>query len=350
MYTRGDYGFELPDDRIAQSPAQRRGESRLLVVGPESLDCHPFADLVGLLPERAVVVINDTRVVPARLHTRKDTGGAVELLFVEIVEPTRTGERWRCMARSHKPLRKGAALRVVDADVAVTVTGERDASERHDGTVIIDVVGSAEALLGAHGEVPLPPYIHRPVGASSDDAQRYQTVYARRPGAVAAPTAGLHLTRELLDAIEARGCELAPITLHVGPGTFAPVRVDRLDDIELHPERYEIPERSAELISSDRPVVAIGTTSVRAVEAAADERGRVRAGAGTTRLFIRPGHRFAAVDHLVTNFHLPESTLLMLVCAFGGYDRLMAAYRHAVDHGEYRFYSYGDAMYLSRAG
>lgn len=343
MYTRSDYGFELPERLIAQAPASARDESRLLVVGPDALDGRPFGDIVDLLPEGAVVVINDTRVIPARLHTTKDTGGAVELLFVERVEATADGERWRCMARSHKPLRAGANLTVVGSDVRVTVAAAR----REDGTVAIDVLGSALDVLGDRGQVPLPPYIHRPDGASATDAERYQTVYARQPGAVAAPTAGLHFTRALLAAIEARGCALAPITLHVGPGTFAPVRVDRVEDVELHAERYDIPAASAALVNSGRPVVAVGTTSVRAVEAAGAG-GTVRSGPGATDLFIGPGYEFRVVDHMVTNFHLPESTLLMLVCAFGGYDRLMAAYRHAVDH-EFRFYSYGDAMYLTRA-
>ncbi|MCA9675031.1 MAG: S-adenosylmethionine:tRNA ribosyltransferase-isomerase, partial [Myxococcales bacterium] len=228
----------------------------------------------------------------------------------------------------------------------VTVAADRDA----DGSLLVDVPGDAIAFLDAWGEPPLPPYIARDHGPGDDDRDRYQTVYARVPGAVAAPTAGLHFTPELLAALEARGAAIASVTLHVGLGTFSPVRVDDLADHAMHRERYTIPERTAALIATGRPVVAVGTTVVRALESAARGPRDVAVGPGDTRLFIRPGtdFRFRVVDHLITNFHLPESTLLMLVCTFAGPAPVLAAYRHAVAAG-YRFFSYGDAMLLRRA-
>lgn len=361
MRLRRDYHFELPPEQIAQAPAERRDGSRLLVLGPDGTPRdRVFPEIVTLLPEDAVVVVNDTRVLPARLRARKGSGGAVELLFLEQVHGQ--GEVWRCMARSSKPLRPGMRLDVVgpgvdgryaDTGDAVTVLRGRD----EDGTVLIEIAGSGQALLERAGELPLPPYIARPVGPTSADAERYQTVFARAPGAVAAPTAGLHFTPAILDALEARGCSIAFLTLHVGPGTFVPVRAERIDDHEMHPERYEVPAATAALVASGRPVVAVGTTCVRALESAAraaadlDGEGagrRLVTGPGETRLFITPGYRFRAVDWLVTNFHLPESTLLMLVCAFAGHARVMRAYLHAVAAG-YRFFSYGDAMLAARA-
>jgi S-adenosylmethionine:tRNA ribosyltransferase-isomerase len=215
--------------------------------------------------------------------------------------------------------------------------------------VLVDVAGDVLALLADRGEIPLPPYIRRPDGPLRDDAERYQTVYARAPGAVAAPTAGLHLSPAVLAALEARGVQLAPITLHVGLGTFAPVRVETLSEHRMHTERYAISDASAARINVARgPVVAVGTTCVRALESSFRPGGGVRPGAAVTDLFIRPGFRFQVVDRLITNFHLPASTLLVLVCAFAGYEPVMAAYRHAVAAG-YRFFSYGDAMLLSRA-
>ncbi len=309
----------------------RRDGSRLLVVGEEGVRDRMFPDAVELVPGDAVVVVNDTKVIPARLRTHKDTGGAVELLLLEKIE----AKRWRCMARSSKPLRPGAVLVVDAGGPTLTVRTGRD----DEGLVEVELPTSADELLADYGEVPLPPYIARPGGTTAQDLDRYQTVYARDPGAVAAPTAGLHFTRELLDALPG---DLATVTLHVGPGTFASVRADDLDRHVMHAERFEIPERTAELVASGRPIVAVGTTVVRALEAAA------RGDAGTTNLFIRPGFEFRVVDHLITNFHLPESTLLMLVCAFAGRERVMRAYQHAVGE-RYRFYSYGDAMWVSRS-
>lgn len=338
---RRDFHYDLPRELIAQTPAARRDASRLLVVGDDGLDDRTFADLPALLPPDAVVVVNDAKVIPARLRGHKPTGGAVELLLLEpLAAPDPRdpagGHRWRAMARASKPLRAGTPVALAGGGPTVHIATDR----APDGTVEVVLPEPADDLCARWGEVPLPPYIARPRGATREDAERYQTVYARAPGAVAAPTAGLHFTPELLDALPG---DVATLTLRVGPGTFAPVRADDLDDHEMHAEAFDIPERTARLVASGRPVVAIGTTVVRALEAYA------RGDRGATRLFIRPGFAFQVVDLLVTNFHLPESTLLMLVCAFGGTDRVFAAYRHAVA-ARYRFYSYGDAMLIARAG
>jgi S-adenosylmethionine:tRNA ribosyltransferase-isomerase len=375
MHRRTDYHYDLPAELIAQAPADRRDQSRLLVVGPagnvdaDGLADRGFPDIVELLPRDAVLVINDTRVFPARLRTTKPTGGAVELLFLEPVAPpgtTGSAESWRCMARSSKPLRPGTRLTLAAApEHTLTVRSDR----ADDSTIIVEVSAAgngnpALALLETYGEVPLPPYIARPQGSSGADAERYQTVYAREPGAVAAPTAGLHFTPDILAALQARGVVLAPITLHVGMGTFAPVRALNLDEHRMHVERFAIPPASAAILEQaleqGKPICAVGTTCVRALESAAlcagaDPTGKVTVAPGpaTTDLFIRPGgpgrpgFEFRVVDHLITNFHLPESTLLMLVCAFAGHERVMSAYRHAVAAG-YRFFSYGDAMLLRR--
>jgi S-adenosylmethionine:tRNA ribosyltransferase-isomerase len=339
MHRKSDYHFDLPPEQIAQHPAQRRDGARLLVVGDTALTDRMFVDLPALVPPDAVVVVNDTRVVPARVKTRKPaTGGAVELLFVE----PHAGGGWECLARPLKSLRDGTEL--------VTERGGRSITVR--GTVgdraVVTVDGDVHAFLDEVGELPLPPYIERATGPDAADAARYQTVFAREAGAVAAPTAGLHFTPSVLDALRARGATIATVTLHVGLGTFAPVREDDLARHVMHRERYHVPEETAALVASGRPVVAVGTTVVRTLESAATGDKQVAAGAGDTNLFIRPGtgFRFRAVDHLVTNFHLPESTLLMMVSAFAGVDRIRAAYAHAVAAG-YRFFSYGDAMLLS---
>ena len=339
MDRRADYHFDLPPSQIAQHPAERRDGARLLVL--DGLAERAITELPALLPPDAVVIVNDTRVIPARVRGHKDTGGAVELLFLEASDQPGV---WRCWARARRPLRAGQVVRTAGG-AAVTLASDR----ADDGSILVRVDGDVHAFLEAHGELPLPPYLERAGGLSADDRERYQTVYARAPGAIAAPTAGLHLTPALLAALEARGATIAPVTLHVGLGTFAPVRDDDLAQHVMHVERYTIPETTAALVASGRPVVAIGTTVVRALESAATGDHQVAPGPGATGLFIRPGtgFRFRAVDHLLTNFHLPESTLLMLVCTFAGKDRVLAAYRHAVAAG-FRFFSYGDAMLVSR--
>jgi S-adenosylmethionine:tRNA ribosyltransferase-isomerase len=339
MWRVADYHYDLPPEQIAQAPCDRRDASRLLHVADAIRD-RVFADIVELLPADAVLVVNDTRVIPARLAAVKPTGGAVEILLLEPVEPADPDGPWSALARASKPIRPGLELAIPAAGASARVVATPP------GTITIQLDRPALAVAEQAGEVPLPPYIARPPGPA--DRERYQTVYAARPGAVAAPTAGLHFTPELLAAIEARGITRAAVTLNVGLGTFAPVRTESLRDHRMHRERYSIPETTAELVASGRPVVAVGTTVVRALEAAARGSRALAAGPGSTDLFIAPGFRFQVVDHLVTNFHLPGSTLLVLVSAFAGHARVMAAYRHAVAAG-YRFFSYGDAMLVSRS-
>lgn len=344
MFAPADYAFELPAELIAQHPAERRDASRLLHVGRDgALADHAFADLPSLLPAGALLVVNDTRVIPARVLGHKPTGGAVEILFLEP-EPTTAAPpghtAWRCLARARRALHTGQTIRV--ADTELPVLSERAA----DGSLVFGAPGDGLDFLAAHGHIPLPTYIDRPDTAT--DAERYQTMFSRVPGAVAAPTAGLHMTPAVVAALAARGIDIAPVTLHVGWGTFSPIRAADVREHRMHRERYAIPEATAAAIATGRPVVALGTTAMRALESAAVAPREVAVGPGTSELFIYPGsgHTFRAVDHLVTNFHLPESTLLMLVCAFAGSEPILAAYRHAVA-ARYRFYSYGDAMLIS---
>ena len=339
MWRVADYHYDLPPEQIAQAPCDRRDASRLLRVDEEDLADRAFADLPELLPDGAVLVVNDTRVIPARLAGRKPSGGAVEILLLEPVDPADPDGPWTALARASKPVRPGLELLLEGGAIARVLAVDA-------GTVTVALDRPPLEVAEQHGAVPLPPYIAR--AAEPADRERYQTVYAAVPGAVAAPTAGLHFTPGLLAALEARGVARAAVTLHVGLGTFAPVRGDSLCDHRMHRERYSIPAATAALIASGRPVVAVGTTVVRALEAAARGPRAVAPGPGSTDLFIGPGHRFQIVDHLVTNFHLPGSTLLVLVCAFAGRERVLAAYRHAVAAG-YRFFSYGDAMLVTRA-
>lgn len=349
--TLADFGFALPPELIAQAPAARRDAARLMLV--ERHGSAPAVDasvsaLPDLLRGDELLLINDARVVPARLVGRKPSGGRVEFL---VLEPPAPGSALvRAMGRASKTIRAGTPVCIAPG-VTVDVVDSL-------GDGLYDVrlpLGDAGlwAFLDAHGEIPLPPYIARPDGPTTEDADRYQTVFAAQPGSVAAPTAGLHFTDDLLAAIRARGCALAPVTLHVGPGTFLPVRTERLVDHRMHRERYAISESTAKAIAAaraaGRPILAIGTTVVRAVESAASlsdgPAGAVCAGEGSTDIFIRPGHRFRVVDQLMTNFHLPGSTLLMLVSAFAGMKTVRDAYEAAVRRG-YRFFSYGDGMLL----
>jgi len=364
MWRVADYQYDLPPEQIAQAPCDRRDGSRLLHLDADRLSDRVFADLARLVPEGAVLVVNDTRVIPARLTARKPSGGAVELLLLEPVDPARPDGPWTALARASKPIRPGLELAIAgggptgsppvmgsrvsggDRSVGGGATATARVLAAGDGTITVALDRPPLEVAEELGAVPLPPYIERPPDPS--DRERYQTVYAAVPGAVAAPTAGLHFTPELFAALEARGVTRAPVTLHVGLGTFAPVRGDSLSEHRMHRERYLIPDTTAALVASGRPVVAVGTTVVRALEAAACGPRQVTPGPGATDLFIGPGFGFQVVDHLVTNFHLPGSTLLVLVCAFAGHPRVLAAYRHAVAAG-YRFFSYGDAMLVSRA-
>lgn len=348
--TVSDFEFDLPEDAIAQRPAARREASRLLVMpraGGDALAHRHFADLPELLRGDELLVFNDTRVVPARLGGRKASGGRVELLALAPADDD--PRAFIALGRSAKPLRAGAEV-LLDGDDTVAVELLASLGGGTWRARLPAGFGTLWELLDARGEIPLPPYIARPEGPGADDAERYQTVWAREPGAVAAPTAGLHFSEELLAGIAARGVATARVTLHVGPGTFLPVRVERLADHRMHAERYRVGEEAAAAIAAarrdGRPVVAVGTTVVRTLEAvAAATGGEVVPAEGETDIFITPGHRFRAVDQLITNFHLPGSTLLMLVSAFAGRERVLAAYREAVARG-YRFYSYGDGMWL----
>ena len=341
-----DLDYDLPEELIAQQPLARRDSSRLLVVDVDGgrVSDRVFTELPRLL-RPSLFVFNDTRVFPARLIGHKASGGRVELLLIR-----KTGDgakRWLAMGRSSKGLRHGMELLLCEGRLRARVVRALE-----HGQVEVDLAadGEVDALIEEVGEVPLPPYIRRAVRDS--DRKRYQTVYARKPGAVAAPTAGLHFTEDTLSALRDSGHEMAYVTLHVGPGTFRPIQVERLDEHEMHEEAYEIPQDTVDAIAraraADRPIVAVGTTVVRTLEASADAEGRPVAGVGATRLFIRPPYQFRVVDHLVTNFHLPRSTLLALVMALAGMGLTRRAYREAAER-RYRFYSYGDAM-LIRTG
>jgi S-adenosylmethionine:tRNA ribosyltransferase-isomerase len=343
-----DYQYDLPASAIAQAPLPERAASRLLVApgaGREAPSHHRIGDLPSLVRGDELFVLNDTRVVPARLWARKPSGGRVELL---VLGPAPEGLPWVVtMGRSAKPLRPPLTLRLPSGDLLEVARGPEEGRLRV--RLPLDPAEDLHGFLSRHGEVPLPPYIARPEGPTPEDVDRYQTVYARVPGAVAAPTAGLHFTPELLDALRARGCELAWLTLQVGPGTFQPVRADRVREHRMQPEEYAIGLAAAEAWhrahDAGRPVVAVGTTVVRALEASAARHGAPSAERASTDLFILPGHRFRAVDQILTNFHLPGSTLLMLVSAFAGRKPVLGWYREALEAG-YRFYSYGDAMWI----
>ncbi len=326
-----EFDYELPAELVAQHPAPERTASRLLRLDAATgaIEDLSFGDLPALVDERDVVVVNDTRVVNARLGARKRTGGRVEL----FVERPIGNRRALALIRASHPLSPGTELLIGEGVVALVEGREADLYR-------VRFSADIEGVLERHGALPLPPYItHEPTGA---DADRYQTVYAEAPGAVAAPTAGLHFTQPLLAALEARGARVAKLTLHVGAGTFQPVRVEEIEEHRMHRERYSIPEATARAIGDGR-VLAVGTTSLRALETFALTGAR----AGDTELFVYPGFQFQVVNRLLTNFHLPRSTLLMLACAFGGTQRVLAAYRHAVRR-RYRFFSYGDAMLIER--
>lgn len=329
-----DFDYALPAELIAQHPAPERTRSRLLRLEAASgaLEDLAFADLPGLLDRRDLVVLNDTRVIRARLRGRKSSGGKAEV-FVERV----LGEQDAlAMIRAGHPPKPGA-LFIVGDGVRVEVLGR----ERDLYRVRFRQARIAE-VLERFGEVPLPPYIARAPDAA--DAERYQTVYAERPGAVAAPTAGLHFDRAMLEKFDARGVNVAKVTLHVGAGTFQPVRTETVEAHRMHKEHYEVPRETMDAIAGRR-VLAVGTTTLRALETAAST-GNL---SGETDLFVYPGFRFRVVNRLLTNFHLPKSSLLMLACAFAGKENIFSAYRHAIAK-RYRFFSYGDAMLIERAG
>ena len=346
------YDYALPRDRIAATPAETRSGSRLLHLSGSGLVDRTFSDLPDLLRAGDLLVVNDARVSPVRLHGTRASGGRVEVFAVGFGHEGQWSDAAAplvAMIRSNRRVAPGEVLDLSGVAVEVLARDGKLARCR-----VVD--GDAWELLDGRGAVPLPPYVVKrraeldTPAEDLDDGERYQTVFARAPGAVAAPTAGLHFDQGVLDGLAARGVGLTTVTLHVGIGTFAPVQTERLDEHAMHTEHYTVPNETAERIADTRAaggrIVAIGTTVVRTLESASDG-GEVRAGVGATELFIRPGYRFSVVDGLVTNFHLPRSTLLALVSAFCGYDETFSAYRHAVASG-YRFYSYGDAMFAFR--
>ncbi len=340
---RSDFHYELPPELIAQRPLPQRSASRLLCLDGSTgaLRDRGVADFADELQSGDLLVFNDTRVIPARLHGHKQSGGAVEILVERVLDQARI----LAQLRASKTPRAGSVITLAGGKASVEVEG------RQGEFFCLRFLGEQPAaeVLEACGEIPLPPYIERAPVPS--DRERYQTVFARDPGAVAAPTAGLHFDQPLLERIRARGVEFGYVTLHVGAGTFQPVRVEDLSGHQMHAERVTVGTRLCEQVAATRArggrVIAVGTTVVRSLESAAGT-GAVQPFAGETQLFIRPGFRFRAVDGLFTNFHLPESTLLMLVCALGGYENVKRAYIHAVRQ-RYRFFSYGDAMWLTPA-
>ena len=337
MYTLSDFDFDLPSELIAQVPLPERAASRLLKVGDTQCEDRVFSELPSFLQPGDVLVFNDTKVLNARFYGVKQSGGKVEVL-VERVLDARTV---LAQVRASKSPLPGTGLRLADSfDVSV--------GERSGEFFVLHFPSDAIELIDRYGQLPLPPYIQH--AADATDTQRYQTVYAKHPGAVAAPTAGLHFDQALLDQLQQQGVLLTWLTLHVGAGTFQPVRTENLAEHQMHSEWYHLPQTTVDIIEtaqrSGRKVIAVGTTSMRALESAS-QTGELVAGSSDTQLFVTPGYQFKTVDRLITNFHLPKSTLMMLVSAFAGVDRIRHAYSHAIAQ-RYRFFSYGDAMLLDR--
>ncbi|MBM3907965.1 MAG: tRNA preQ1(34) S-adenosylmethionine ribosyltransferase-isomerase QueA [Gemmatimonadetes bacterium] len=336
-----DFHFDLPEGRIAQTPAERRDASRLMVVhrATGDIEHRRFADLASIIPPGDVLVLNTTRVFRARLLGRRDSGAPAEVLLLR----RHADGRWEAMVHPGGKLKPGRVVHIAPGFDAVV----EEVTERRTRLVRLRTDGNEQAMIDAHGHVPLPPYIAR--ADAAPDAERYQTVYARESGSVAAPTAGLHFTPDLLAALEARGVERAEVLLHVGAGTFRPVDVEELARHEMHEEWYSVSAETAQRLNTARArgahVWCVGTTSLRTLESVVDPQRVFHARAGETRIFIHPPRQVLSADRLITNFHLPRSTLLMLVAAFAGYDLTMRAYEAAIAEG-YRFYSYGDAMVI----
>jgi len=334
-----DFMYDLPEERIAQTPVEPRDHSRLMVIHRDTgeIEHRHFYDIIDYLNPGDCLVINETKVIPARLYGERPTGGAVEVLLLKQLGP----KRWETLVRPGKKLKPGAEVRFGDGRLKCRVLETTDVGGR---IVEFECEGSFEAALDALGEMPLPPYIHEKL----QDRDRYQTVYAKQDGSAAAPTAGLHFTPELMDRIREKGVDIVPVLLHVGLGTFRPVKVENIEEHEMHSEYFEVTRQAADRVNAARErggrIVAVGTTSVRTLESAAED-GRLVAKRGDTSIFIKPGYRFQLVDALITNFHLPGSTLIMLVSALWDRERILEAYRIAVEQ-EYRFFSFGDAMLI----
>ena len=334
-----DFMYDLPEARIAQTPVEPRDHSRLMVLHRDTgaIEHRHFYDIIDYLNPGDCLVINETKVIPARLYGERPTGGACEVLLLKQLGP----KRWETLVRPGKKLRPGAEVIFGDGRLKCTVLESTDVGGR---VVEFACEGSFEAALDALGEMPLPPYIHEKL----EDRDRYQTVYAKQDGSAAAPTAGLHFTPALLDRIREKGVDIVPVLLHVGLGTFRPVKVENIEEHEMHSEYFEVTGDAARRVNAARErggrVIAVGTTSVRTLESAARD-GKLAATRGDTSIFIRPGYRFQLVDALITNFHLPGSTLIMLVSALYDREKILDAYRMAVEM-EYRFFSFGDAMLI----
>ena len=334
-----DFMYDLPEERIAQTPVEPRDHSRLMVLHRDTheIEHKHFYDIVDYLNPGDCLVINETKVIPARLYGERPTGGACEVLLLKQLGP----KRWETLVRPGKKLRPGAEVIFGDGRLRCRVVETTDDGGR---IVEFECEGSFEAALDALGEMPLPPYIHEKL----QDRDRYQTVYAKQDGSAAAPTAGLHFTPELLARIRAKGVDIVPVLLHVGLGTFRPVKVENIEEHQMHSEYFEVTEDAAQRVNAAHArggrVIAVGTTSVRTLESAAED-GRLVARRGDTSIFIKPGYRWQLVDALITNFHLPGSTLLMLVSALYDREHILAAYEEAV-RDEYRFFSFGDAMLI----
>lgn len=340
-----DFDFDLPEELIAQTPLEKRDSSKLLVLDPvttEMTDTH-FDHIIDQLNPGDALVMNNTRVLPARLYGEKpDTHGHVEFLLLKNT----SGDNWEVLAKPAKRLKVGSTVSFGDGRLMAEVIEELE----HGGRIVrFSYDGIFLEVLESLGEMPLPPYIHEKL----DDRDRYQTVYAKENGSAAAPTAGLHFTPELLEKIEAKGVKLVYLTLHVGLGTFRPVSVDNVDEHEMHSEFYQLSQEAASTLNQVKQeggrIVAVGTTSIRTLETIGNKfNGKLEADSGWTNIFIKPGYHFTVVDAFSTNFHLPKSTLVMLVAAFAGRDFILDAYKHAVDN-KYRFFSFGDAMFLKRS-
>lgn len=337
-----DFDFYLPEELIAQHPLEERDSSRLMVLNKKTgeINHKKFRDIIGYLNEGDTLVLNNTRVMPARLIGEKEeTGGKIEFLLLKRVEK----DQWECLAKPGKSARVGRRFTFGEGKLKAEVIEVKD-----NGNRIVEFYydGIFEEVLDSLGEMPLPPYIHERL----DDRERYQTVYSKENGSAAAPTAGLHFTKELLEEIKAKGVNVVYLTLHVGLGTFRPVKVDTIEDHEMHSEFYMLSKETADIINETKKrgnsVISVGTTSTRTLETIGDENGFVKEQSGWTNIFIYPGYKFKVVDKLITNFHLPESTLIMLVSTLAGKDNVMNAYKEAVNE-RYRFFSFGDAMFIS---
>lgn len=337
-----DFYYDLPKELIAQTPVEPRDSSRLLILGRNNgeIEHKHFYDIIEYLHEGDLLVVNDSRVLPARIFgIKEETGARVEFLLLKQI----SGNKWETLCKPGKKAKEGTKFTFGDGLLKATVVEVKD-----DGNRVVDFECDENffAALDKIGQMPLPPYITEEL----KDKERYQTVYSHELGSAAAPTAGLHFTKELMDRIREKGINIANVTLHVGLGTFRPVKVDDVTNHKMHSEHYEVPEETAKLIKqtkeNGRRVIAVGTTSCRTLESVATQYGEIIACDGFTDIFIYPGYKFKVLDGLITNFHLPESTLIMLVSAFAGFDNVMNAYKNAVDE-KYRFFSFGDAMFIS---